>query len=64
MTVTEYTHCPHCGTVLADRNWCRHCGDIGELDEYRDDQLDRVPPQKPENPHLAAVNFVFERMFK
>jgi len=37
--MTDYTHCPHCGTILQDRGWCRHCGDIGELDEYEDDEF-------------------------
>jgi hypothetical protein len=35
-------HCPHCGDRLTERNWCRHCGDITWLDEYQDDQLDKV----------------------
>lgn len=34
--------CPHCGDELVGVNWCKNCGDIEELDEYIDDQLDRV----------------------
>jgi len=28
--------CPHCGAVLIDFNWCKHCGDIEQLDEYKE----------------------------
>ena len=37
-----YDACPHCGDALTDINWCRNCGDIEDLDEYKDDQLDKV----------------------
>jgi len=34
--------CPHCGVKLSDYKWCKSCGDITHLDEYLDDQLDKV----------------------
>ena len=34
--------CPHCGDECTDYYWCKHCGDITLLDEYIDDQLDKV----------------------
>lgn len=34
--------CPHCGDRLSDYKWCKSCGDITHLDEYLDDQLDKV----------------------
>ena len=40
--VMVYDACPHCGDPLIDINWCRNCGDIEALDEYKDDQLDKV----------------------
>ena len=60
MTVGDYTHCPHCGTLLEDRGWCRSCGDIESLDEFKDDNK---KPEEPINPHLAAVDHVFARLF-
>lgn len=41
--------CPHCGDKLKERNWCRHCGDITWLDEYEDDQLDKVGNEHKRN---------------
>lgn len=34
--------CPHCGSVLIDFNWCKHCGDIELLDEFKEQQEDSV----------------------
>lgn len=34
--------CPHCGDQCTSYYWCKHCGDITLLDEYQDDQLDKV----------------------
>jgi len=34
--------CPHCGDKCTEFFWCKHCGDITLLDEYQDDQLDKV----------------------
>lgn len=34
--------CPHCGDQCTAYYWCKHCGDITLLDEYQDDQLDKV----------------------
>lgn len=61
MTVGDYTHCPHCGVLLQDRGWCRSCGDIESLDEFKEQN-----PPKPENdnPHLAAIDFAVNRLFK
>tara|TARA_R110000796_G_scaffold69962_1_gene159205 strand:- start:108 stop:341 length:234 start_codon:yes stop_codon:yes gene_type:complete len=54
MKMCDYTHCPGCGRPLADIGWCRQCGDIGDLDEYKDDQLDRAPfnPMPPIGPFV------------
>ena len=43
------SHCPHCGDKLKERNWCHHCGDITWLDEYEDDQLDKVGDEHKRN---------------
>jgi len=62
----EYTHCPRCGDSLPDRNFCRHCGDIGDLDEYKDDQRKPEPPTQPMTQAQfgkAAVDFAFRKIF-
>ena len=47
--------CPHCGTKLKDHNWCQYCGDITWLDEYQDDQLDRVKLEQTSEKPLQKV---------
>jgi hypothetical protein len=49
-------HCLHCGDRLTERNWCRHCGDITWLDEYPDDQLDRVELERKDETHNSLSN--------
>lgn len=64
--MSDHTHCPRCGDCLIDTDWCKHCGDISYLDDYPDDQLDKVKePTLPSdsNPHLSAVNFLIKRVF-
>lgn len=34
--------CPRCGDRTKEHNWCKSCGDITWLDEYTDDQMDKV----------------------
>ena len=42
--------CPHCGDQCTSYYWCKHCGDITLLDEYQDDQLDKVGYEYKPNP--------------
>jgi uncharacterized Zn finger protein len=62
MTVGDYTHCPHCGTLLLDRGWCRSCGDIESLDEFQDANRKDVITSRDDNPHLSAVDFAVKRL--
>ena len=32
----EVTSCPHCGDTLKEFLWCKSCGDVTDLDEYKD----------------------------
>lgn len=32
----EITKCPHCGDDLKEFLWCKSCGDVTDLDEYKD----------------------------
>jgi len=40
--IAQSQKCPHCGDKCTEFFWCNHCGDITLLDEYIDDQLDKV----------------------
>lgn len=40
--IRQCNKCPHCGDRLSGYKWCNDCGDITHLDEYLDDQLDKV----------------------
>jgi len=65
-----YTHCLHCGDLLADHNWCRNCGPIEDLDEYNNamastvnDLLDWII--KNEEHHMPIQDFtVIRRAFR
>ena len=48
--------CPHCGDQCTDYYWCKHCGDITLLDEYQDDQLDRVELEPKDETHNSVSN--------
>jgi hypothetical protein len=58
----ELENCPHCGDQLIEFLWCKHCGDITLLDEYQDDQLDRVPPRTVQEYNAIALDFVKGRL--
>lgn len=59
------TKCLHCGDKLTEYLWCKHCGDQTLLDEYADekpvnqyvdDQLDRV------NPHVYTTMYMLNKL--
>ena len=54
--------CPHCGDELTEFLWCKHCGDVTLLDEYEDDQLDKVPPRTVQEYNAIALDFVKGRL--
>lgn len=48
--------CPHCGDRTKERHWCANCGDITWLDEYIDDQLDRVRCEYKQDTKIRLPN--------
>ena len=59
----ELENCPHCGDQLVEFLWCKHCGDVTLLDEYRDDQLDNVVPRTVQEYNTIAMDFVKKRLW-
>lgn len=48
--IAQSQKCPHCGDKCTEFFWCKHCGDITLLDEYMDDQMDKVGYEYKPNP--------------
>jgi len=54
--IAQSQKCPHCGDKCTEFFWCKHCGDITLLDEYMDDQLDRVKLERKNEIHNSVPN--------
>ena len=53
--IAQSQKCPHCGDKCTEFFWCKHCGDITLLDEYMDDQLDRVKLERKDESHSQSI---------
>lgn len=54
--IAQSQKCPHCGDKCTEFFWCKHCGDITLLDEYMDDQLDKVGYEYKPNTQIRLSN--------